>query len=255
MGEEKTPPSWWTTLPGVITALAGLLTAAGALLIGLNKAGIIGATSSSAATPTVVTDTAKPGVQKPDAPKADVTAQQAAPKRSHQESLAKPPDSAKHVESSVAPAQPPPTQVDTRVKTVEPSLHPARAWTHTVRIGDFTLQYDSADGSAEAIRDGAVIKSYPAGGFAPGWTNIVWTPHGTLFYNSHTGHGSVVRFDNNGSGNTIKAYPSAGLPSFATGWTDITLTRQGIEFSNAVTGAHAVGEIDSQGNFRTLRSN
>jgi len=40
MRDEKNPPSWWTTLPGVITAVAGLLTAFGGLLLVLHTLGV-----------------------------------------------------------------------------------------------------------------------------------------------------------------------------------------------------------------------
>lgn len=123
---------------------------------------------------------------------------------------------------------------------------------HTVRIRDMVLEYSQVDGSAVMKgRNGGVLKTYPPGGFAPGWTHIVWTPQDTLFYNSKTGVGSVVRFDDSGNGNTIKTYPSPGSPSFAKGWTSITLTAGGLVFSNATTGATVMGEIDSQGNFRS----
>src|SRR5205809_278697 len=73
MGEEKTPPSWWTTLPGVITALAGLLTAVGGLVLVLNKAGVIG-TQKNAADPSVISSTLQTG---------DAKDQQASPKQPH----------------------------------------------------------------------------------------------------------------------------------------------------------------------------
>jgi hypothetical protein len=42
MGEEKPPQSWWTTIPGILTAVAGVLTAITGLLVALQHAGIIG---------------------------------------------------------------------------------------------------------------------------------------------------------------------------------------------------------------------
>ena len=227
MGEEKTPPSWWTTLPGVITALAGLLTAVGGLVLVLNKAGVIG-TQKNAADPSVISSTLQTG---------DAKDQQASPKQPHKPKFV-PDTKAQDGETPAKPAAPP---------------RPVSNWTHTAHIRDLTLEYNAADGSADVIRNGEVIRTYPPGDFAAGWTNIVPTPHGTLFYNSQTGHGAVVRFDDNGNGSTIKAYPSPGSPAFAKGWTDITRTNQGIEFKNANTGAQALGEIDSAGNFRTIR--
>ena len=40
MSDEKTPRSWWSTLPGVLTALGGLLTAVGGLLVILHTLGL-----------------------------------------------------------------------------------------------------------------------------------------------------------------------------------------------------------------------
>ena len=218
MSEEKTPPSWWTTLPGVITALAGLLTAIGGLVLVLNKAGVIGTQKNT--DPSVVSSTVQAGDAKETSPR---------------------PRKTRDPKPDETPAKP------------ATQSRPVNNWTHTVHIRDLTLEYNSADGSADVIRAGAVIKTYAPGDFSSGWTNIVPTPHGTLFYNSQTGHGAVVRFDDNGNGSTIKAYPSPGSPAFAKGWTDITRTNQGIEFKNANTGAQALGEIDSTGNFRTIR--
>ncbi len=227
MGDEKTPPSWWTTLPGVITALAGLLTAVGGLVLVLNKAGVIGTAKNADGNPPAVTSTLQTGTK--------------------DQEISKTPRKAKVEGGSQAQI------IEATTNRAEPR-RPASNWTHTVRIRDLIFEYNSADGSAEVLRDGVVLRSYSPGDFSSGWTNIVPTPYGTLFYNRQTGHGSVVRFDNNGNGSTIKAYPSPGSPAFAAGWTDISFTRQGIEFNNAATGAHALGEIDSAGNFRTIRS-
>jgi hypothetical protein len=40
MPDEKNPPSWWITLPGVIASVAGLLTAVGGLLLVLHTLGV-----------------------------------------------------------------------------------------------------------------------------------------------------------------------------------------------------------------------
>ena len=39
MNDEKRPQSWWTTLPGVLTAASGVLTAVGGLLVALHTVG------------------------------------------------------------------------------------------------------------------------------------------------------------------------------------------------------------------------
>jgi len=52
MSDEKDSPSWWTTLPGIITAVAGLLTAVGGLLLVLNTLGMFEKPKPSANQPT-----------------------------------------------------------------------------------------------------------------------------------------------------------------------------------------------------------
>ena len=37
------------------------------------------------------------------------------------------------------------------------------------------------------------VKVFPSGAFATGWSRIVSTPSGTLFYNGQTGAGAVGR--------------------------------------------------------------
>ncbi len=135
-------------------------------------------------------------------------------------------------------------------KPEEPAGNAAH-WTNTVPIRNMVLHYNSADGSALMTDSGgAVLKAYPPNGFAPGWTHIVPTPHGTLFYNASTGQGAVVRFKEDGSGNTVKAYPGPGAPAFAKGWTSITNTAEGLVFFNAANQTRIVGHIDPLGNFR-----
>src|SRR5215468_2355321 len=40
-GEPPKPPSWWQTLPGILTAVAGIITAATGLIVALNQAGAL----------------------------------------------------------------------------------------------------------------------------------------------------------------------------------------------------------------------
>jgi hypothetical protein len=46
--EAKSSGSWWTTLPGLITAIAGLATAIGGVILVLHQVGYLGATGSPA---------------------------------------------------------------------------------------------------------------------------------------------------------------------------------------------------------------
>ena len=40
MGEEKSPQSWWATVPSLWTAAAGTITALSGLILALNQAGV-----------------------------------------------------------------------------------------------------------------------------------------------------------------------------------------------------------------------
>ena len=87
-------------------------------------------------------------------------------------------------------------------------------------------------------QDHTTIKSYPDGGFSTGWTHIVNTPNGILYYNSQTGAGAVGRIDGAGNHTTMKSL------SFSKGWTHIVNTPNGILYYNSQTGAAAVGRIN-----------
>jgi hypothetical protein len=261
MPEEKSLPSWWATLPGIITALAALLTAVGGVIVTLDKVHFFDKPQQSEVSPNPGASPAAPGVKKPTSAGRK---QNPAPKSVSEPGAGStfPPDQPsdpKSEQNNGSGTSAPQTGMNTPAFR-SPSqdigkklgaIASARA-IHLVRIGNMVLEYNSVDGSAVMKgSDGAVLRTYSAGGFAPGWTQIVWTQHGTLFYNSRTGVGSVVRFDDSGNGNTIKTYPSPGSPSFARGWTSITLTADGLLFKNAATGETTLGEIDSRGNFRT----
>lgn len=42
--DPSPPPSWWHTMPGLLTALAGAITAIAGLIIALSQAGLLGST-------------------------------------------------------------------------------------------------------------------------------------------------------------------------------------------------------------------
>lgn len=60
MANTSDSKSFWTTLPGIITAVAGLITAVGGLIAGLAAAGVIGGASPTPAPPP--TDTPVPEI-------------------------------------------------------------------------------------------------------------------------------------------------------------------------------------------------
>jgi len=47
MAEEPRPKSWWSTLPGVLTAIAGIITAVTGLIVTLHQAGFFNGKKSS----------------------------------------------------------------------------------------------------------------------------------------------------------------------------------------------------------------
>lgn len=53
-GENRS--SWWTTLPGLLTALAATITAVTGLLVGLNQIGVFGASAPPPSSPAVTRD-------------------------------------------------------------------------------------------------------------------------------------------------------------------------------------------------------
>jgi hypothetical protein len=126
-----------------------------------------------------------------------------------------------------------------------------RNWTHVVRDGDLLLKYRSSTGEAAVEQAGthATLREYPAGSFATGWTDIVDTPNGILYYNRDAGKGAVGRLDASGNHTTLQQYNN-----FSRGWTNVVGTPNGILFYNRSTGSGAVGRIDGSGNFTTVKS-
>jgi hypothetical protein len=126
-----------------------------------------------------------------------------------------------------------------------------RNWTHVVRDGDLLLKYRSSTGEAavEQVGTHATLREYPAGAFATGWTDIVDTPNGILYYNRDAGKGAVGRLDASGNHNTIQQYNN-----FSRSWNNVVGTPNGILFYNRNTGSGAVGRIDGSGNFTTVKS-
>ena len=85
--------------------------------------------------------------------------------------------------------------------------------------------------------------TYPAGSFFTGWTHIVNTPNGVLFYRSSDGASWLGGFDINGNFYTVNANPA----SFSAGWTQVVNTPNGVFFYKASDGSGAFGEFDIDG--------
>jgi hypothetical protein len=124
-------------------------------------------------------------------------------------------------------------------------------WTHVVRDGNLILKYRSNTGEAvvEDANSNAILRQYPAGSFSTGWTNIVDTLNGLLYYNRDSGTGAVGRLDASGGHTTVRQYSN-----FSRGWTNVVSTPNGILFYNRNTGSGAVGRINESGDFTTVKS-
>jgi hypothetical protein len=102
---------------------------------------------------------------------------------------------------------------------------------------------------ASFAQDHTTIKTYPNGAFALGFTHIVDTPGGILYYNANTGAGAVGTLDSStGTHTTLKVYAPG---AFALGFTQIVSTPGGILYYNGATGAAAIGTLDRSGNHTT----
>ncbi|MFO1429720.1 MAG: toll/interleukin-1 receptor domain-containing protein [Candidatus Competibacteraceae bacterium] len=97
------------------------------------------------------------------------------------------------------------------------------------------------------IKEHITINSYQHG---TGWTLIVDTPSGILWYNSQTGSGEFEQIDNAGNRTLINSYP-AGF--FYTNWTNVVNTPDGILWYNSQTGSGEIGQIDDAGNYTTIK--
>ncbi|WP_426168868.1 hypothetical protein [Pseudoduganella sp. R-34] len=74
MSEQKTDPSWWQTLPGVLTGIAAVITAVGGAIAVLHQNGLLGKGTSSAVSSAdhrEQSPSAKISPSAPEAPKAN----------------------------------------------------------------------------------------------------------------------------------------------------------------------------------------
>src|SRR5262249_19541619 len=115
-------------------------------------------------------------------------------------------------------------------------------WTHVVRDGNLILKYRSSTGEAvvEQMGSNTILRQYPAGSFSTGWTDIVDTPNGILYYNGDIGKGAVGRLDASGNHTTLQQYNN-----FSHGWTNVVGTPNGTLFYNRTTGSRAVGPVQA----------
>ncbi len=139
-------------------------------------------------------------------------------------------------------------------------------WTHLVSTYNGMLFYNSRTGQGEFGRFDTRTGEYTnmklyaggvfgplTGGYALGWTHVVWSPTGILFYNERSSRVQIGRIDTTGEFTKINSYDAG---AFATGWTHIANTRNGIFFYSSKDGFRlAVGRIDDKGLFTTVATN
>jgi hypothetical protein len=137
------------------------------------------------------------------------------------------------------------------VAAVNPSIEENAMSRTLVRLLlGITVTVGLASSVTSFAQDHTTIKLYAPGAFALGFTHIVSTPTGILYYNADTGAGAVGRLDGAGNHSTIKIYQPG---AFATGFTQIVSTPGGILYYNGDTGAGAIGKLDSAGNHTTVK--
>ena len=103
-------------------------------------------------------------------------------------------------------------------------------------------------GSSPAVAiEHTTIKSHASGTFSTGWTHLVDTSQGVLYYNSATGAAAVGRFNELGSFSTLKTM------ELSKGWTSIVSLPDGILFYNSQTGAGLIGRLDATGTLSSVK--
>jgi len=106
------------------------------------------------------------------------------------------------------------------------------------------LFYNSSSG-AGALGYSPSIKTYPAGGFAPGWSHVVWNDSGMLFYDTYTGSGAVaVTFGSLPSQQAgVRTTKTFAAGAFAKSWTHVAATGATILFYDYASGSAAIGHL------------
>jgi len=130
------------------------------------------------------------------------------------------------------------------------SLAPPSHFTHSVRVGDLILDYQSSTGLGQVRRIGwfghtVVVGTIP--NFSAGWTSIVPISDEILFYNRATGMAAVGRF------NKSAMFEDVRDSHLARGWTSIVNTPNGVFCYNKSDGSGEVGRFDEDGNYTAIK--
>ena len=117
-------------------------------------------------------------------------------------------------------------------------IAPSPGFTHSVRVGDLILDYQSSAGLNKVRRIGWFGHTRGLGAipnFSSGWTSIVPISKDILFYNRDTGSTAVGRL------NEDARFEDVRDSSLARGWTSIVNTPNGVFFYNKNDGSAEVG--------------
>lgn len=108
-------------------------------------------------------------------------------------------------------------------------------------VGDWEYTYSGAPGQFATITGVRFkqLRGYPAGSFTYGWTHIVQTSNGTLFYRAADGLQVMVDVERNG----VVSTRMHTVRTLRAGWTHIVSVNDDILFYDAASGDAAVGEI------------
>jgi len=250
MASEKSSSSWWSTLPGVITALTGLLTAIGGLYLAIYPSRAETSKVSSNDPPRISepasheTARANKAVVKPTVLTNVAATEEAGNPSGSTEPVADPQSQSSGTSAAA--------KIGALAGGKAPTL---KSFTHVVRQGDFVLHYDTNSGAAEVLQGSGnaltSLKPYAAGTFSAGWTHLVSCPTGILFYNRNTGSAAFGHIADDGTFSTVKSYPSR---AFTPGWTNIVGTPNGILFYNSSDGSGVIGRIDDSGTLINLKT-
>jgi hypothetical protein len=130
-------------------------------------------------------------------------------------------------------------------------IAPSSGFTHSVRVGDLILDYQSSTGLNKVRRIGWFGHTQDSGAipnFSSGWTSIVPISNDILFYNRDTGSTAVGKLNEDA---TFEDLRDSSLPR---GWTSIVNTPNGVFFYNKNDGSAEVGRFDgTTGNYTAIK--
>jgi hypothetical protein len=154
---------------------------------------------------------------------------------------------------------------NTDFRTYNGSIFLGSGWTNILSTPNGLLFYDATNGSG-AVGDWSYVTSGPSGlvsevdfrqlklylpgSFLTGWTNVVNTSNGILFYCSINGKVAMTDVHSDGSVTTRPGTQN----TITTGWSNIASDNDDILFYNAANGNVGIGAIVKAGQYATYTS-